>query len=209
MSRRRKTEINHEYVRAMAEAEAERREHPLTTLGGSGESRYVRFSAEQLDAILLPHGFRRRKLPGVFEFVYDAPVRFKSGRELPMLTRVYSSIDVNTGWTRDNGADSIKVILMDQYVREERQDRFPDGMPIKASEQRVFRTKNAFDNIKKRLRMLYYYADAHSCPHCGHVLQERKTREGKPFLGCIRYPLCKGAKDLAQVEGWETGEHPR
>lgn len=45
-------------------------------------------------------------------------------------------------------------------------------------------------------------ADRAQCPVCGAPMKRRTQRQtGQPFLGCSRYPSCKGTRPFSQVAG--------
>ena len=53
-------------------------------------------------------------------------------------------------------------------------------------------------NVKRQVSSTE--VDAGACPRCGGMMVERANkRSGEPFLGCRRYPRCKGTRSLLGV----------
>ena len=47
-----------------------------------------------------------------------------------------------------------------------------------------------------RLMEKYCNRKANLCPICGGPLRQRVSRMGRQFLGCQRYPVCKGSRSI-------------
>ena len=108
------------------------------------------------------------------EKIYDHPFVTKSGDD--MLIRVYSSIDVRTGKSRESGNDAIRVVLMWKDGSEWR----PVG-----SSKRVHRIETWRKNLRKRLSNWRDMVEGR-CEECGAPMKVRSGQHGK-FLGCVRY----------------------
>lgn len=108
------------------------------------------------------------------EEIYEYSFSTKSGEDLAI--RVYSSIDVRTGKSRDSGSDAIRVVLM-----------WKDGSEWRAigSSKRVHRIQTWRKNLRKRLSNWKDMVKG-ECSRCGAPLRVRKGKHGK-FLGCSRY----------------------
>lgn len=48
----------------------------------------------------------------------------------------------------------------------------------------------------RKLMEQYCIPDARYCPICGHAAVNKVSNKGRPFWGCIRYPLCTGSRAL-------------
>lgn len=131
------------------------------------------------------------------EYVFRRPVITKSGIEHPYTLLVYSSVDRRTGWTRDSGADAIRVVLIDNVT----------GNPARPSPKRVHRTKNALNNLRERCRAEFSFVlNSPRCPKCGSVMVEKENRKtGHKFLSCSRFAPkkehhCTGTRDIPKSQ---------
>lgn len=157
-------------------------------------SRYVPFTREQATALLEQEmGFTLLNEPNCWELVWGRDVVTKSGHAFPYLIKVYSTVDMRTGRTRECGADAIRLVLFDKVT----------GFPVKKAEKRVFRTKSAFDNIRARARELFAEVlKGPHCPKCGSLMVQREGGPRKrPFLGCSHYAPgrshhCNGTREI-------------
>jgi hypothetical protein len=165
-------------------------------------SRYVPITLAQMDDLLVTRcGFTRYTRSGTMEYLYERKVVFKDGTSLPMKVRVYSSVHLSDGVTREVGEDAIRVQLVNAAVPA---DKFPDGLPIKKSEfkqakKTIYRTQNALTNLYDACRNMFVVADAISCPKCGAALKKRKSRDNNEFYGCSMFPTCNGTRRLEEV----------
>jgi hypothetical protein len=133
-------------------------------------------------------GFKEVSLPGTWEHVWEREIlcRLSQGR---YKVRILSSVDMQTGVTRDRAADAIHVLLLDTN----RNDRVVLNL-------RVNRTERALTNTVKRAREAYGYVSAHPEHHCtcGSLMVVRQSKRGE-FLGCTNYPECKETRRIAQA----------
>jgi len=55
------------------------------------------------------------------------------------------------------------------------------------------------DDYRKVLELVQKYCcnNIKQCPICKATLQQRVSRAGRPFLGCPKYPLCKGSRSAS------------
>lgn len=151
-------------------------------------SRYVPINKQDMDDLLIEQmGFQIVNIAGTYEYVYERQVETKAGFKHPYSVRVYSSVDMHSGWTRENGTDAIRLVLWDMNHDE----------PIHAAEKRVYRTKGAKNNLRERARDLFREVmdPNHHCPCCNAHMVVRKGRNGN-FLGCVefRHTGCKGTR---------------
>jgi hypothetical protein len=122
----------------------------------------------------------------------------------PAFVRIYTSLARGAADVRDCGEDAVRVVVMANV----------DGRakPL-AKSRRIYRTapgrlsdearQAAFiERMTDALRD--HYREARSiekCPECGAPLALREPKSnGKqftPFLGCTRFPTCKGSKRAA------------
>jgi hypothetical protein len=156
-------------------------------------TRYVPFSLVEASKILIDEmGFTQIAVPGCGEVVFERKVETTTGKSFPYRVRIYSTIDRTTGITRENGADAIRLVIVDEAT----------GKMPKGADSRVFRTKNALENTRTRARELFRYVmdEYHHCPKCQSLMTEKKGRSG-PFLGCIRYKDtgCKGTREVRSI----------
>jgi len=148
------------------------------------KSRYVEINHTQMAAFMEGElGFFSVNQPGCGEFVWARNVETKSGKQFPYVVQVFSSVDKRRGTTRDCGEDAIRVVITDTETAR----HYPLG--------RVYRTKNALPNLKKKCREAFIRIIHEGCPKCGSLMTERKGKHGK-FLGCTKYPTCTGTKQL-------------
>ena len=95
--------------------------------------------------------------------------------------RIYSSIDVRSGETRDSGEDAIRCVLFDNI----------SGKPIDKA-KRTNRTEHWKDRLKEKLDILNLEVkDIKTCSVCKSAMVLRKSPKGE-FYGCLSYPNCKG-----------------
>ena len=131
-------------------------------------------------------GFTEAILPNVWEHVWLRPIRCKLSPDGRFQVRVFSTISRNTGMSRSEGTDAIRVQVFDT-VRNRPAKDFP----------RVLRTEGAHKNTVERARAAYTYVSLrpdHLCT-CGCLMVERKGAKGA-FLGCTGYPDCKTTRPL-------------
>ena len=150
-------------------------------------SRYRSISHDAFTALMTEMGFSKVYPPNTSEFVFERTVTNGPRPSDRFKVRVYSSIDVRTGTTRELGSDAIRVILFDT-VRE----RGVLDLPL------VMRTENALANTKVRARAAWAYVmDAEHHCDCGSLMVERTTKKGV-FLGCTSYPECKNTRAIKE-----------
>lgn len=149
---------------------------------------YVERTKEEMDALLIgKYKFRHVDLHGTAEYVYQ-----RDGVHVPFSVRVYSSVDVRTGHTRDCGDDAIRVVMVDQSTG--RATKIMGEARNQKTGTRINRTKGAMDNLEKRVRQyLLMGTKDYTCPKCGGLMAVRKGPNGK-FLGCRAYPECNGTR---------------
>ena len=144
---------------------------------------------------MLGIGFTPVSLANTWEYAWERTIkcRLSDGRvsDGRFKIRILSSVDINTGMTRDRAKDAIHIMVLDT------QDKRP-GRPL--VDYRVNRTENALTNVVKRAREAYGYVSKfpeHHCT-CGSLMVVR-GKPGRQFLGCTAYPDCKETRRLAQA----------
>lgn len=102
--------------------------------------------------------------------------------------RVWTSITVTRA--RDCGKDAIRVVIYQNY----------DGtfLPVKKYPI-VTRQQNWKKHLESRLEEAMTWEPEEDCPVCGAAMMIRKPKKKakwQPFWGCVRYPNCKGSKNI-------------
>ena len=144
-------------------------------------SRFRPFTRQQFEVLMNEMGFLEISRLGTFEHTYERLIaNVPSDRRFAV--RIYSTVDVGTGVTRQNGSDAIRVMVYDTLRNR----------PV--TDWNVHRTTNAFTNTKERAREAWRYVlnSKHHCT-CGCMMVERNGKHG-PFLGCTNYPKCKNTR---------------
>jgi hypothetical protein len=147
---------------------------------------FIHYTAEQVRATLEPAGFNVVKLPKCGELVLERNVE----RHPDVLIRVYSSISINNGGARDVGTDAGRVLLIERKT----------GKPIWKS-KRAHRTQNFLEALLERCRIAWKsISSIPRCPVCaGYMVERSKRGERRPsFLGCLKFPACRGRRDLSR-----------
>jgi hypothetical protein len=137
--------------------------------------------------------FQQVDLDGVWELVYEHPVH-----GTPLVIRVYSSIHVTSGKSRDVGKDAIRITLVDKEN--------DDGLD---KTKRINRVPGWQDRLRKRVLKLYNQIKTKDdkefkfCHRCGSIMKTLTTRKEGPnkdkkFLKCVS---CKQA-EFPKENGW-------
>jgi len=147
--------------------------------------RYVEITQYDFEKALKKYKPILIRPPGVFEAVYKISFLNK------MSIWVYSTIDKNTGISREKGSDAIRVVLM--Y----------DDRKIVETAPKTLRTTNWDDNVRAKMDELIEMITDYVDPS-GHPLIKKPKKDGKgSFYGCALYPECKyiykGEKPLDQL----------
>lgn len=132
-------------------------------------------------------GFASIQLPNTWEHVWERAIDCKLSHRYTV--RIYSSVDMDTGITRDMGTDAIHVQVFDT-VR---------NRPV--VDYRVHRTENAITNLIERAREAYGYVSQHPEHHCscGNGLMVARGKPERRFLGCTAYPACKETRNIRKA----------
>jgi hypothetical protein len=133
-------------------------------------------------------GFSQIKVPDTREFVFSKGVKgWDFGNDkLRVAIRVYTSIDIALGISRDNGQDAIRVTA---WARRNETAPF-----MLHGTKRVHRVKGWRDNLAERLNA-WRELLGQPCPTCGCPMFIKHNRKsGEPFWGCVRYPNCLGVR---------------
>lgn len=168
-----------------------------TTNSGRG---YVERTQDEFDALLVKRlNFRIRRLDGCGEVVYE-----RISKDLLYAVRVYSSLQISTGRTRECGEDAIRVVMVN----------LDSGFPMKImgegkgkAGKRINRTKGAMKNLESRVRQyLKMGTPDYRCPKCNSMMAVRKNKiTGDRWLGCTSLKVlpeekvwCKGHRSLPE-----------
>jgi len=138
-------------------------------------------------------GFERVQVAKTRELVWQRRVTVK---DVPThyAVRVYSTLEPD-GICRNNGADAIRVCLVD----------LEQGEWILSVEKKVLRTKSALENLRQRARDVYGYVlnKNHRCPKCNRLMVVKKAKKAGTtasyFFGCLGYfrdPKCTHSTSL-------------
>jgi hypothetical protein len=151
-------------------------------------TRYCPFTKDSFDLLMSEMGFVEFPMSGVHEYVYQRIIHngpFPSDR---FAVRIYSTVDVRTQMTRENGADAIRIVLFD--IKRQRS----------VLDWTTKRTFNAFANTKLRAKDAWGYVmkAEHHCATCSALMVERKSTRGS-FLGCTNFPECHAVRQLEVV----------
>lgn len=156
---------------------------------------YSPISHTQFATAMQEIGFVPVSLANTWEYAWEWTIkcRLSDGRlsDGRFKIRILSSVDINTGMTRDRAKDAIHIMVLDT------QGKRPDRPLV---DYRVNRTENALSNVVKRAREAYAYVSKfpeHHCT-CGSLLVVR-GKPGRQFLGCTAYPDCKETRRIAQA----------
>jgi len=130
------------------------------------------------------------------EFVYQ-----RDGAHVPYSVRVYSSVHVSTGRTRECGEDAIRVVMVEQATGRPRKI-MGEGPKSKAG-RRINRTKNAMRTLERRIReYMLMGTPEFLCSNCGSLMSVRNGKHGK-FLGCTKWaPNDEGCPGVRSAPDW-------
>lgn len=136
---------------------------------------FVRFTKLEFERSLVPHRFYEVNLKGTWEYVYDVMVPGLTGYAV----RIYSSIDKITQYSRDRGADAIRLMIIKSNDYTHLGDH-----------EKVLRTRGWHDRVAAKIQGLIDNLYKHICPKCNSAMVLRSGPHGK-FMGCSKYPECK------------------
>ena len=91
--------------------------------------------------------------PNTKEYVFERDVVTKSGIAYPLKLRIYSSVDIRTGISRDCGSDAIRLCLVNKNTdrglkNEKRINRCGDDIMARVLERAREMFKYAIDPVK-------------------------------------------------------------
>jgi hypothetical protein len=139
---------------------------------------YTNITQEDMEALLLPLGFKAMQLPNTLELVYGKRV---DSDGLALSLRVYTGINPN-GQSRDVGEDAIRCNI---FWKD------GDSMRKVATSKRVHRVKGWKKNLQDRLDSLKI---GPKC-ECGSPMVLRKGKNGE-FYGCASFPNCRNTRKV-------------
>ena len=139
---------------------------------------FTNISKEEMEAFLVPQGFKVMSIEGTTELVYGKRV---DNEDMPLSLRVYTGI-WPSGESRGVGEDALRVNLF---------FKTKDGKIVKlGGSKRVHRVKGWRNNLQSRLDDWQNYLPVMMCPVCGMPMVKRKGPYGE-FYGCVGFPICK------------------
>ncbi len=149
-------------------------------------SRYRAISHADFLRTMSEIGFAETRVPGAAEYAYERMVNNGPHPSERFKVRVFSSVAMDTGWSRECGGDAIRVLLVDTVLKR----------PV--LDWTVHRTENALPNATKRAREAWGYVmrPEHHCPSCGAMMVKREGKRGE-FLGCTAYPVCEMTRTIS------------
>ena len=149
--------------------------------------RYRAFTKAKFEAIMAQMGFAEVLVPGAYEHVYQRVVHNGPHPSNRYSVRIFSTVDMRSGVSREVGGDAIRIMLHDSQL-----DR-----PV--VDWTVHRTVSAFDNLRARAKQAWGYVmkPEHHCPSCGSMMVVRKAAQ-RSFLGCTSFPKCKSTRVVVQ-----------
>lgn len=100
------------------------------------------------------------------------------------ILRILSSVDVRSNRSRADGADAIRVKIVDD-----------DGNTLERTPH-TKRIETWESNLRQKVNTLYkeYPDNLRECPECGSLLAVRSGKNGI-FYGCTSYPECQHTED--------------
>lgn len=146
-------------------------------------SRFVDWKIEDIEPEFTKAGFKKVNLLGTGEIVFE-----RETKKPKVFIRVFTAISKNTGGSRESGSDAGRVMLFER----------DSNKPIWSS-KRVHRTQGFLERLIERARDAYRaVSNLPRCPVCdGYMVERSKKGLHKPsFLGCLKFPACKGTRKL-------------
>lgn len=142
---------------------------------------FVLIKKEEFEAALLQihplfQEHRGEKSEQASEVIYEAPIKNTS-----VLVLVYSTIfrEIN----RECGTDAIRIILYDQVSKK-----------AIGFGKKINRVPGWERRLKERVLETVKLLSQFRC-QCGSYMTLRKSKAGKEFYGCVRYPDCNHTKN--------------
>lgn len=159
---------------------------------------YVERTKDDFDALLIERlKFEVIDIPGCNEIVYQ-----RNSTRIPWGVRVYSSVHVRSGLTRDCGDDAVRVVMVDLESGKPRKV-MGEGRKSKAG-RRINRTQGAMKNLEKRVKQyLLLGTEKYLCPTCGGLMAVRQSRTSDfKFLGCTNWEPGGDAHASRNLPDW-------
>lgn len=149
---------------------------------------YTEYTEEQIVEALEACGFERVGVGGTRETVMERKVEGHSTRCIRVLTSA-----VKGQAARDCGKDAARV----QVIVRRGDGNGGIEWRIVWTAKRVHRTQNFLKNLQQRCRNAWKVAQS-ECPKCGAMMVPRRKKGAKKntFMGCTRYPNCRGTRSL-------------
>jgi hypothetical protein len=146
---------------------------------------YRAFGYQDFKALMTDMKFQEIDLPDTMEYAFEHVIANQRVQANRFKIQILSSVDKNTGITREVGSDAIRILLLDTRNQK----------PV--ASWVAHRTTNAFTTVRERARDAFRYVTHHPEHHCscGALMSVRKSR-GKQFLGCSTFPVCKETKPI-------------
>ena len=143
---------------------------------------FAEITLEQFENEMSDMGFAQKNLDGVKEFAFSREIP-----NTPFSVLVFSSIDIRTNLTRDNGKDAIRITLWNNRTNR----------PIKVEKRvnRVGEVIEVLSRTRQRCRDIWSLHTKNHCNKCDDgIMVTRKIKrgdnKGKTFQGCSNFPEC-------------------
>lgn len=196
----------------------------------AGLNEFVNVTSEMIGAVLEPLGFTRVDLPDCREITYSKKVTFEGA---PTIVRVYTGILKETGQSRPSGKDAIRVCLGRAITepgpggKDATRVRIFKTMPTVRRIgtwnihllDRITSIGDGLANVPENQLSELDLLEGRTappripsgqeldCPTCGAPMVGPKPSRRGPFYGCSRFPVCRGARNLSDVQA-EQAEQP-
>lgn len=142
-------------------------------------SRYVEIKSEEMAKVLSKAGFISCNEESCFEEIWGIQIT-----PTQYYIKIFTSIDLRTGVSRENGSDAIRIRIWDSLNKEFLKVKIP----------KILRTQNCLTNTLDRAREAWTLVQKASRCECGGLMVER-GKESK-FLGCTNFPECKKTRKI-------------
>lgn len=151
-----------------------------------GRRKYVQPTREEFEECLNKTGHEwviNHNAPGK-EIVYETHDFMPDHNGV--VIRIFSTIDQASARARNKGSDAIRLVIWNNHI----------GRPM-GGRKKTLRIETYCKNLRDKIRDIFesYLDYIEECPECGSWMVVREGQYGK-FLGCTRYPDCRGTKEI-------------
>lgn len=150
-------------------------------------AKFTNVSKEDMEAFLVPQGFKAMSIEGTTELVYGKRVDHEG---MPLSLRVYTGI-WPSGESRGVGEDAMWVRLF---------FKTKEGKIVSLGcSKRVHRVQGWRKNLGNRIDAWQELLPKRMCPECGMPMVERKGTFGA-FFGCTGFPVCRHTEKIVKEQ---------